>query len=168
MNMRLTISALPASLPLLPLLALAALSGCAAGKEEEDPLAHACEVIADAGTAITAGADIDSAPGIQIGDTPYTVTLVPGAASYVSVNVSGDTAAILFMGTADIAQTLYQDGADVGLSEGAPDDLCPEDVPEHYDVDLHTAGTWTFELGPAAVSEVWLLLHDAGAHVDEQ
>jgi len=152
----------------LPAIALSALSGCAAGKEEEeDPLAHACEVIADAGTAITAGADIASAPGIQIGDTPYTVTLVDGASSFVSVNVSGDTAAILFMGTADVVQTLYQDGADAGLAEGAPDDLCPEDVPEHYDVDLHTAGTWTFELGPAAVSDVWLLLHDAEGHAHE-
>lgn len=154
----------------LPLsLALLTLAACNSGKEEEeDPLAHACEVITDAGTAITAGADIASAPGIQIGDVPYTVTLVDGAAGYVSVNVSEDTPAILFMGTADVAQALYQDGTDAGLPEGAPDDLCAEDVPEHFDLDLHTAGTWTIELGPAAITEVWLLLHEAGDHVHEE
>ena len=82
--------------------------------------------------------------------------------------ISGDTAALLFLGTADVASDLYQDGTSVGLPTGAPNDACPEDIPEHFDLDFHTAGNWVIALGPSAVSEIWLALVDAGAHSDEE
>lgn len=137
------------------------------GETPEDPEAHACEVIDEAGTAITAAAAMDAtAPSITPGETPYTVTLVESAPGYVAIEVAEDTPALLFMGTADVAADLYlPDGTAMGLPDPAPVEACTE-IPEHYDLDLHETGTWYLELGPAAVAEVWLLLHP-GSHTHE-
>lgn len=143
------------------------LVACAPAPAEEDPEAHACEHAADAGTTVVAGADAASAGAIAIGEEPYTVTLVDGAAGFVAVEVTGDTPALLFLGTADVAASLWHGDEEVGLPSPAPNDLCPDDIPEHYDLDLHEAGTWTIELGPAAVADVWLLLSSAEGHGHE-
>lgn len=142
---------------------LISLLACSGGKTE-DPEEHACEAIGEAGTTITAAAAMDdTAPSITPGEDPYTVTLVDSAAGYVAIEVAEDTPALLFMGTADVAADLYMpDGTAMGLPDAAPVEACAE-VPEHFDLDLHDAGTWYLELGPAAVAEVWLLLH-AGGH----
>jgi hypothetical protein len=140
---------------------------CTATKEE-DPLEHACEHYAEgAGTAISAGATPEEAASVSIGEEAYTVSLVESTPGYVGVTVTGDTAAILFVNTADVAANLWNGSEEVGLPEAAPNDACPTDIPEHYDLDLHTAGTWYIELGPAAVAEVWLMVAPAGDHVDE-
>ncbi len=137
--------------------------------KEEDPLEHACEHYAEGpGAAVTAGATPEEAPGLTIGEEAYTVSLVAGAAGYVGVNVTGDTAAILFVNTADVAANLWNGAEEVGLPETAPNDFCPEDIPEHYDLDLHTAGSWYIELGPAAVADLWLMVAPAGDHVHEE
>lgn len=144
------------------------LFACTAAKEE-DPLEHACEHFAEGpGTAVSAGATPEEAPGLTIGEEAYTVSLVAGAAGYVGINVTGDTAAILFLNTADVANNLWKGTEEVGLPEAAPDDFCPDDLPEHYDLDLHTAGSWYIELGPAAVADLWLMVAPAGDHVDEE
>ncbi|MFN7147370.1 MAG: hypothetical protein ACK4YP_26615 [Myxococcota bacterium] len=150
------------------LLALALpLVACTPTPEKEDPEAHACEHVTEAGTTVVAGADPASAGAIAIGEEPYTVTLVEGAAGYVAIEVDEDTPALLFLGTADVAASLWHGEEEVGLSSPAPNDLCPDDIPEHYDLDLHEAGTWLLELGPAAVSDVWLLLSSAEGHGHE-
>ncbi len=137
--------------------------------KEEDPLEHACEHLAEgAGTAVTAGATPEEAPSLSVGEEAYTVSLVAGAAGYVGVTVTGDTAAILFVDTADVAANLWNGTEEVGLPEGGANDFCPESIPEHYDIDLHTAGTWYIELGPAAVADLWLMVAPAGDHTDEE
>ena len=148
------------------MLAALALSlfACSTAEEVEDPSAHACEHVAEAGTAVTAGADPASAGAIAIGEEPFTVTLVDGAAGYVSIAITEDTPALLFMGTADVAASLWHGETEEGLPEPSPNDLCEDDIPEHYDLDFHEAGTYYLELGPAAVTEVWLNLASAEGH----
>lgn len=144
-----------------------ALLGCSSGEEAEDPEVHACEHVGEAGTAVTAGADTASAPAIAVGQEPYTVTLVDGAAGYVSVEVTEDTPALLFVGTADVAANLWHGDEEEGLPEPSPNELCAEDIPEHFDLDFHEAGTYYLTFGPAAVSEVWLMLSSAEGHAHE-
>lgn len=147
---------------------LLSLFACGPAETTEDPTEHACEHRTEAGTAVTAGADVATAASIPISEEPYTVTLTDGAPGFVAVDVPGDTAALLFLGTADVAAELYQDGTAVGLPEPGPVDLCATDIPEHFDLDFHEAGTWTIELGPSAVSEVWLMLMSAEGHSHEE
>jgi len=147
---------------------LYALLACTPKEEVEDPEAHACEHVAEAGTAVTAGADPASAGAISVGEEPYTVTLVDGAAGYVSIAIDGDTPALLFMGVADVAATLWHETEEEGLPAPAPNDLCPTDIPEHYDLDFHEAGTYYLELGPAAVSDVWVMLTSAEGHAHSE
>ena len=151
---------------LLP--ALFALTACTPADEVEDPEAHACEHVTEGGTAITAGADTASAPGISVGDEPYVVTLVDSAAGYLSIEIAEDTAALLFLGTANVAATLWHGEEDEGLPEPAPNERCAEDIPEHFDLDFHEAGTYYLELGPAAVPDVWLYLSIADGHAHEE
>ncbi|MBK7757569.1 MAG: hypothetical protein IPI35_14425 [Deltaproteobacteria bacterium] len=69
----------------------------------------------------------------------------------------------MFADTADVVTGLWDDSdADI-LPEGGPNELCPEDIPEHFDLDL-SAGTYLLELGPAAVPEVWLMLTPSEGH----
>lgn len=142
---------------------LSVLVACSGGEEVEDPDAHACEVRADAGEAVTATEDQGAAPAIAVGETPFTVTLVSGATGFVAVDVTEETEALLFAGDADVVSSLFLDGAEQTLATPAPNELCPDDIPEHFDLDL-TPGTWTLGVGPAGVTEVWLLLHPAAGH----
>lgn len=142
---------------------------CTASKEEtEDPAEHACEHVGTSEETLTAGAAPGEGDVLAIDGEPRMVTLVDGAAGYVSVVVEGDTAALLFAGTADIVNGLYNEGTEETLPEGAPNEFCATDIPEHFDLDFHTAGTWSIEVGPAAVSEVWLLLISAEGHAHEE
>ena len=150
----------------LPLaLTLAALTAC--GKETaEDPAQHACEHVTEADATLPAAADGESAPALGE-DVATVVTLTDGAAGYVSITVEADEALLLFADTADVVTGLWDPSdADI-LPEGGPNELCAEDLPEHFDLDL-TAGTYLLELGPAAVSEVWLMLTPAEGHGHDQ
>jgi hypothetical protein len=139
------------------------LVACTGGEEEESPEAHACEVVGDAGAAVIAAEDRAAAPAIEVGEAPYTVTLVSGAAAYVAVEVTEETEALLFAGEADIVTSLFLDDVEQTLPAPAPNELCAEDIPEHFDLDL-TPGTWNIGVGPAGATEVWLLLHSAEGH----
>ncbi len=141
------------------------LLACAA--EEESIEEHACEHATEAGGALTAGATREDAPELPLDGEPYTVTLVDGASGFLAVPVTGDTAALLFAGTADVVTGFYEGDTAVTLPEAAPIEDCADDIPAHYDLDFHEAGTWYLEVGPAAVSEVWLLLGE-GAHGHEE
>jgi hypothetical protein len=142
-------------------LALAALTAC--DKEiGEDPAEHACEHVNQTDASITATAEGESAPALGE-DEATRVTLTDGAAGYVSITVEADEALLLFADTADVVTGLWDTSdADI-LPEGGPNELCPEDIPEHFDLDL-SAGTYLLELGPAAVSEVWLMLTPSEGH----
>lgn len=147
---------------MIPMLALA----CAKVEEEpEDLAAHACEHAAEAGLAVTAGATREDAAPIAPAEEPYAVALADGA-GWLSIAVDSPMDALLFLGTADVVNGLYlDDGAEDALAVGAPNELCPDEIPEHFDLELDP-GTWHLELGPSAVSEVWLLLVD-GAHAHD-
>jgi len=129
----------------------------------EDPAEHACEQVDNPGTTVNAGADIALLVEIQISEDPYTVTLASGASSFVHVDVGEDTDALLFLDTADVVGALYHEGAQESLPAAAPNELCGDDLPEHYELDLR-AGEWALELGPAAVDTVWLMLIAAEGH----
>ena len=139
---------------------------CNGGKdsaEEEDPSEHACEHISEAGTSVTASSDPASAPSISVGEEPYTISLVSGEAGYISATVDADTPALLFVGEADVVTSLQHDGAEETLPAPAPNELCPDDIPEHFDLDLH-AGTWVIGLGPVGITDVWLMLASSEGH----
>ncbi len=151
---------------------LLALVACAdkgdSGAAAEDPMEHACEHAAELGAAVTAGADRASAPVFSISEEPSTVTLVSGATGYLKVEVTGDTAALLFAGTADVVTGLSEGETPAILPTGAPNERCADDIPEHFDLDFHEAGSWYIEVGPAAVDSVWLLLTSAEGHAHDE
>lgn len=152
----------------LPLL-LIALAACADKADDsatlEDPAEHACEQRSQTGTALTAADAPEDAPALALGETPATASLVPGSPGYLSVDVTEEQAALLFAGTADVVVGLALDGVAQTLPQGSPNSTCPEDIPEHFDLDLDP-GTWTITLGPAATDSVWLLLMPAEGHSD--
>ncbi len=146
--------------------------GCNKGEDTghagEDPAEHACEQVGSAGGAVSAAADLAGAEGVEIhvSEDPHTVTLVSGASGFVGVHVDEDTEALLFLDTADVVQAIYHEGVQESLPSPAPNELCGDDLPEHYELDLH-AGAWALELGPAAVESVWLMLIAAEGHDHE-
>lgn len=149
--------------------ASAALCGCGSDDEPvEDPAEHACEHRALPGNTVAAASDRASAPTIAIGDDPYTVTPSSATPTYLRVAVSGDTAALLFVGTADVVSGLYEGDAAVALPTAAPNEFCGTDIPEHFDLDFHEAGDWFIELGPSAAPSVWLMLTEATGHAHEE
>jgi len=133
--------------------------------DEYDPAAHACEHVDEAGTAITAGATMDAtAPEIDLsGEGIYTITLVDSAAGYVRLESDEDHEIIFFLDTADVVQTAYLDGTEVTLPATSPNSECSDDLPDHFHLDAEP-GTWHIELGPAAVTSVWLMLVEGGEH----
>jgi hypothetical protein len=152
----------------MSLIAFLLACGKADTAEAEDPEAHACETVG-AGGALTAGAaPDDTAPALPIGEAGYVVTLVDGAPGYLKVDVAEpETAALLFLDTADVVTGLWFEATEETLPAGAPNDQCATEIPEHFDLDFHEAGTWYIQVGPAAVTEAWMLLHDAAGHVHE-
>ncbi len=135
-----------------------------AAPEAEDPAAHACEnVDTQEGTLVT-GASTAEAPELPMDGAPYTATPIDGAPGHLAISVTEDTAALLFLVLADVAGSLWNGDEEVGLPEPAPNELCADDIPEHFDLDVHTAGTWTLSRGPAAVADVWISLAPAEGH----
>lgn len=143
------------------------LFACTASDEVEDPSAQACEHIDASDATLPAGATTGNAVVIPMDGAPYTVTLQDSVPSYLSVQIEADTPAMLFAGTADVVSALYDGEEAVPLPAPAPNAECPEDIPEHFDLDFDMPGTWYIQLGPAAVTEVWLSLAPAGGHVRE-
>lgn len=141
------------------------LAGCPA-EETEDPGEHACEHTGVAGTAATAAADRagDADAAIEIQEEPWTVALTPGEEGWLSIAVDADTAALMFVGAADVVTGLYLDDGDADeLPDGTPDGFCEEDIPEHFHLEL-APGTWHLKLGPAAIDSLWLMLMSAEGH----
>ncbi|HEY8944938.1 MAG TPA: hypothetical protein VIM73_11785 [Polyangiaceae bacterium] len=129
---------------------------------EEDPAEHACEHAGEQGTEVTASDTADSAPELALSDEPYTVILTPGSVGYVSLETPAE--ALLLAAQADVVTGLFLDGEELPLGEGAPNEFCAEDVPEHFDMDLDEAGTYTLRLGPVGVDSIWLAYVPAAGH----
>lgn len=135
-------------------------SSTAAG---EDPEVHACEQASQAGSTLAAAEDAPNAPSLAVSETPYTVTLPSGKPGYL--RLEGPLTALLFFGTANVATGLvYGTETTDLLPEGAPDEHCAAEIPEHFDLDLAASGDHFLRLGPAAVPSVWLMLTEAGGH----
>jgi len=150
---------------------LTALLGCCAAcgddgnAEPPDPAEAACVEVDEAGHPITASSTRDdAAPEIEIGAEPYAVRVSPDDPTFVRVEVAEDTAALLLVDTTDAVAALYHGPDEEPLESAGADEFCPEEIPEHFDLDLHQPGTYFIELGPSAVPEVWLLLSGAEGH----
>ena len=103
-----------------------------------------------------------TAPAITLSEEPYTVALVVGMPSFLRID--GPLVGLLFVGTADVANALYEGDATASLlPEAAPNEFCATEIPDHFDLDLGQA-TFYLELGPAAVDSVWLMLVSAAGH----
>lgn len=154
------------------LVLLIALAGCPT-EEEENFAAEMCEVMADGATEdLTAGVDVASAPELAIteGHEDGHVNVVAGLsdadATFVAFTPDEDGELVLLADTADAVTGLYEDGTEVTLGAGSPNDECGADIPEHWHIEDLTGGTtFTLALGPAAVSEVQLVIaHTEGDH----
>lgn len=146
------------------LLALAACGDDGHGHEDEleDPSEHACEHASESGRAVTASEFVETAVMLALGDEPATVALVPGTAGYVALEAPAE--ALLFAGHADVVTGLSLNGEEIDLPSPTPNEFCPNDIPEHYDLDLEEPGAYVLKLGPAGVGSVWLVYTAAAGH----
>jgi hypothetical protein len=150
-------------------LAMATLGWCSAcGSDDpapaaaEDPAEHACEHVEDMGTPLTAATDRASASVLAVAEEPYAITLPTSAPGFVKIEAPLE--GLLFVGTADVVTGLFRDASTTSEPlEAAPNEFCADDIPEHFDLDLDS-GSLTVQLGPSAVSPVWVLLADAAGH----
>jgi hypothetical protein len=132
---------------------------------DEDPAQHACEQVNELGTAVTAGDTRANAPLIAPSEQPYTVTLVAGESSFLQI--SGGTDAVLFSkATGAVIGLFHEQSVDNLLPSPLPNQSCPTEIPEHFDLALDQGGSYYLELAPAAISSIWLALTDAGGHAD--
>lgn len=138
------------------------LSGCP--QEHEDPALHACEHLELEGTPVAATTDLAAAPAVTVAHDPWLVSLPDGEPGYVRLDPGDHEAVLLFADTADVLQALVVDGVEQPLS-GAPNAHCPEELPEHHDLEI-VAGELALKLGPAAIGEVWLQIVE-GTHAHE-
>jgi hypothetical protein len=150
---------------------VAALAGCGDDEEEAavpDPAELACEEVDEAGESIEASTERDeSAPEIELGGEPFAVALSDTEPTYVRVDITEDTPALLLLGTEDAVAALYHEDDEEELVSAGPVEQCADEIPEHFDIDFHEAGTYYIELAPSASSTLWLLLSGAEGHGDD-
>ena len=133
--------------------------------EHEDPAEHACEHTSESGDSVSAGAERDStAPRIGIGDEPFTVALRDGEPGYVRIEVDEDTPVLLFASAENVVTGLYHEEDEEEIEGAGANEFCDDDIPEHFDLDLHEPGTYYLQLGPSALDEVWILVTEAEGH----
>jgi hypothetical protein len=137
--------------------------GAAGSAGAEDPGEHACEHVDVAGAAVTASADRDAAPEITLSEEPYTVTMpADGTTGYVKVQ--GPTQALLFTREVGEVTGLYVGpGTDSILPQGSPNEYCPNDIAEHFHLDLELQEGYAIRL-TSAMDTVWLLLIGSAGH----
>jgi hypothetical protein len=136
--------------------------------DEVDPEAAICEHVGDRPTVIDATADSTSAPTLAPDPTPYEVTLQDVQGVYHGfLRIEGPAGVLLFLGQAAVAGALTQgaSGPDV-LPPPAPNDFCPAQLPEHFDLELE-GGEYYLELGPSSLQTVLVALVEATGHAHE-
>lgn len=122
---------------------LFALFACTATDDGHDASAEACEVADEVHFSLVEGDALELGHPSEI-----TLTDLGDGTFSATFDVAADT--VLFVGTEGLT--------DLGAS--TPNPHCPEDIPEHFDIEA--AGTVTF--GPAAVETVWVLYTEAAGH----
>ncbi|MCP4806368.1 MAG: hypothetical protein GY913_35205 [Proteobacteria bacterium] len=124
---------------------LTTLFACTGAEEEEHDVFHeACEVAGEVHHSLIEGDEI------ELGH-PSEITLTDlGDGTYSATFDLDHAGAVLFVGTEGLT--------DLGDSTPNPD--CPDEMPEHYDIDEATTVTF----GPAAVETVWVLYTEAEGH----
>ncbi len=136
--------------------------------DDEDPAEHACEQVALAGAEVAATAAADGAPVLDPSEEPFDVTLVDEGggvySGFVTLEADEELDALLFAAPADVVATLWQDGVEVGLPTPGPNEFCPDDIPEHWPLELEP-GTYDLALGPSAEPSLWLMFLSAEGHV---
>lgn len=162
------------SFPLLLLLPVLGLVACGDAAEETggdtaagyDPAAHACEHVSEAGTAVQAADTLedDASAVIEVGEEPWSISVSAGGATYVQFEVDEPLEALLFLDTEDVLQTVYHGSDEHAPATPSAVEDCPDDLPEHYHLDLHEAGTWHLEFGPSAAEAIWVMLLTAEGH----
>ncbi|MBU1676485.1 hypothetical protein KKA85_11975, partial [bacterium] len=67
--------------------------------------------------------------------------------------------------TAGVVMGLLEDGTEISLSEGSPNDECASDIPEHRHLEGLSGETiYALQLGPTAATELHLVIapHEGG------
>ncbi|MDP2306486.1 MAG: hypothetical protein Q8P18_10710 [Pseudomonadota bacterium] len=145
---------------------LSSLIACGAGPTDTtaaDAALHACEHAGESEGTLPESETTGNAVVLPMDGEPYTAILADSVASYLAVQIEAPTLAILFVGTADVAFDLFNGEESVGLPPAAPVESCPEDIPEHFEIDFDTIGTWYIQLGPTTVSDAVVSLAAAEA-----
>lgn len=151
-------------LALLPLLACGD-DGPETEAEHEDPAEHACEHAGEEGERLRASSERDdSAPEIALGDEPFTIELTGDEPGYVRVEVDEDTPVLLFASAENVVTGLFHEDQEEAIDAAGPNEFCEDDIPEHFDLDLHEPGTYYLQLGPSVLDEAWILLTEAEGH----
>lgn len=141
-------------------------AACGTEEEAEDPAVHACEQVAEAAAELTASASPDdTAPELAFDGEPVRVALPAGMAGYVRVVTDApEELGILFFDRTEVLNGIVHEGASLPATSAGANAFCPDEIPEHFDVDFEEPGTYFLELGPTATDEVWMILSDAGGH----
>ena len=135
------------------------------GQGGQDPAAEACKVVADQGTSVAAAKARDQAPALVHQGDPYTVDLVSGAAGYVKIPGGEDS--LIFVKSKGVVSGLFQglNGTTDLLVAPTPNEDCPQAIPQHWDLELAgKTGDYYLKLGPAAISQFWLVFTEAASH----
>lgn len=143
---------------ILHLTFLSACVGRAVDLTAAEASAQACERVGESAGTLPRAETTTNAVVLPVDGEPYTALLADAVPSYLAVQIDTPTAAILFAGAANVVSAIYDGEESVGLPSPSPDESCPEDIPEAFDLDFDAAGTWYIQLGPATVTEVWLAL----------
>lgn len=134
---------------------------------QSDPAVEICDALSAAGTAITAAETREAAPALTVGDTAFEVSLPVQKTSWLKITAAGDTPVLFAASAKEVVNGLYFGDQQKTLGEGAPLAECADRAPEHFDLDLDTAGDWFIELAPAAISSVRVVAGAGEDHADE-
>jgi hypothetical protein len=131
-----------------------------------DPAELACMETAEPGTPIAATEtrDMATTPLVAIGAEPYLVTLPASGTGYLRLETDEpeEIAILFFAGSGALTGIYDASGTALSITSAGAVSFCPSELPEHFDVDFETAGTYFLELTSAA--DVWLLVSGGEGH----
>ncbi len=152
------------TLPSTLALALAA-CGPETGPEvpDEDLDQLACDFVGVTGLSLHAmsSRELDGLATIEPMDEPWTILLEEEGTSWLRFEIFEPGMLRLYLDQ-DAGRDLYRDDRPMGLPEAEPVELCPEDIPARYRLDLDHRGVYHLELDATDSSELWLMLLDVG------
>lgn len=132
----------------------------------EDPARHACEQVAETGTTVHAGTTRAAAETVTIAEAPWAVQVSPGVESFLRLD--GGIDALVFTRETGVVTGLYFDQETTNqLPAPEPNELCPAELPEHFDLELAAPGAWYLKIGPVVTDSVWLAITPAAGHGHE-